>query len=154
MKIMNVSFSIDVCNAAHVKALGDFMNAIGDHGQPVTSSAPVVPEPSTTAPSSKVMVTDPDEVPATVTPAKKKPLQNVEAVKDEPQTEEPAAAPVKEEKQQITLDMLRVKASTMLKESPDNHTKVKAKLTELGAQSVSTLDASLYDEFYAFLSSL
>lgn len=132
MKIMNVSFSIDVCNVAHVKALTEFMAVLGEHG------APVVTAP---APKPKAVKTEPVEEPQEELP------QTPEA---EP-TEEPQEPTTPSG---LTVEMLRAKVGATVKRGTEIREAVKAKLASFGVASVSTLQPENYEAFNEYLSTL
>ena len=87
-----------------------------------------------------------------------------EKVEAEPQTQ-PKVEEVAEEKpaveektEETTNNASEIKISdlrTLLSKKVDEHRDdIKAKLTELGAKNVTTLDESKYEEFYTFLKDL
>jgi hypothetical protein len=130
MKIMNVSFTIDVKKIEHVQALADFMRVLGDHEVQAVevAEAPKVVIKKEPAPKAAKKVEAPAPEP--------------EEVK-ETQTHEPESS--------IDVETLRAKVADLAKASVENRTQIKAKLSEYGAASVSTLEAGYYESFYEFL---
>ncbi len=158
MKIMNVSFSIDVKNVEHVKALTEFMAVLGEHATPVIAPVkdPVIsiartheavsPEPSTTAvpkgkKATKAEAPEPETVEA--------PEQS-----EENEAQMPGESPEGKTQSAIDLPLLRTEVSTLAKRGTEMREQIKAKLKDFGAESVSTLDEAHYDEFFAYLKTL
>lgn len=65
--------------------------------------------------------------------------------------EKPAVEEVTNKESEIKISDLRTLLSKKVDEHRDD---IKAKLTELGAKNVTTLDESKYEEFYTFLKDL
>ena len=139
MKLMQVSFNIDVCNAAHVAALHHFMNVLGEH----TTSAPVVP------------IAPPAE-PVKKTRAKAAPEPAPQQAQEPDSTSELIDETVKETKDEtvVSVTVLRTTVSDLVKSNSELRDVIVAKLTELNAQSVSTLAVKHFDTFYNFLKTL
>jgi len=140
MKLMQVSFNIDVCNADHVAALHNFMNVLGDHSAPTATVAP------TPAPA------EPKKVKA----VKEKP----EPVKEEEPTEESNSelidetTPTKEELSAVDHTMLRTTVSELVRGNGALREVILAKLSEFEVTRVSDLAVKHYDTFYSFLKTL
>jgi 23S rRNA pseudoU1915 N3-methylase RlmH len=131
MKIMNVSFAIDVKKIEHVQALTEFMRVLGEHAVQAVE-VEQAPEPKKTqAPK-----------------AKKAEAQDL---KEEVQPE-----PVKAQEPESSIDVetLRAKVADLAKASVENRSAIKVKLTEYGAASVSTLETGYYEPFYDFLTQM
>lgn len=152
MKIMNVSFSIDVKNVAHVQALTEFMAVLGEHGTgaiaPVTQVAAV--PPAQTEP------TKPVKEASAKKSAKSEKVEAQEQTTDTDPQQNATAAESKEETDTngIDLALLRTEVSTLAKRGTEMRETLKAKLREFGAESVSTLDESHYVGFHAYLKTL
>ena len=94
--------------------------------------------------------------------AEEQPQPKVEEVVEQPQPKVEEVAeekPAVEEKvEETTSNDSEIKISdlrTLLSKKVDEHRDdIKAKLTELGAKNVTTLDESKYEEFYTFLKDL
>jgi hypothetical protein len=140
MKIMNVSFAIDVKKIEHVQALTEFMRVLGEHevhAVEVVEPAKPKKEPKAKSPV-KVEVAE---------PTKPEPVEEeIEAVDLSPKTEEPQSS--------IDIETLRARVADLAKSSAENRQVIKAKLSELGAASVSTLEEGYYDQFYDFLTQM
>lgn len=148
MKLIQVSFNIDVCNAAHVAALHNFMNVLGEH----TGATPIAPIATVPAPPAE---------PAKKTRAKATPPPVVETPQ-EPESESelidettaPATTAPAEPEAVVSVTMLRTTVSDLVKSNSELRETIVAKLAELNAQSVSTLAVKHFDTFYNFLKTL
>ena len=145
MKLMQVSFNIDVTNVDHVNALDNFMRVLGEHEEKPKKRTPRKPakkkdeEPAPTPePEAETEATEEAAPEKPTKPAKEK-----AAKKEEPEDDKPM--PVTE---------LRSKVASLVKDSPDNRVAIKAKLEELGATSVSNLAIKHYDALEEFLNTL
>ena len=145
MKLMNISLSIDVCNAEHVQALAQFMAALG--GQTTVAPTGVLAAP--------VINTVTEEKP------KKAPLKKVapvveetpEVETEEVETEEEAVEEA-ETDNGVDLETLRGSVGALVKLDRSNADKIKAKLAEFGVASVSTLDPKDFGAFYTYIKSI
>lgn len=138
MKLMQVSFNIDVCNAAHVAALHHFMNVLGEH---TTSATPVVP----IAPPAEPKKTRATKAAPEPTPAPQGEPETTSELIDETTPKDEAV---------VSVTMLRTAVSDLVKSNSDLRDVIVAKLAELNAQSVSTLAVKHFDTFYNFLKTL
>jgi outer membrane biosynthesis protein TonB len=105
------------------------------------------------------------ELPKAETPKKEEPVKKQttkkeapkkeEAPKAETKKEEPKEEPKKEtpNKEESGIKIEDVRA-LLAKKVNDNRAEIKAKLTELGANNVTSLDSSKYQEFTDFLNEL
>lgn len=95
------------------------------------------------------------EEPAKKQTAKKETPKKEEAPKAETKKEEPKEEPKKEtpKKEESGIKIEDVRA-LLAKKVNDNRAEIKAKLTELGANNVTSLDSSKYQEFTDFLNEL
>jgi hypothetical protein len=86
---------------------------------------------------------------------KKEAPKKEEAPKAETKKEEPKEEPKKEtpNKEESGIKIEDVRA-LLAKKVNDNRAEIKAKLTELGANNVTSLDSSKYQEFTDFLNEL
>lgn len=91
-----------------------------------------------------------DAVPASVNPA---PTDSAEedSKEQEKQQQHDREEKKEESKQEITIHELR---AALLDKVNDHRAEIKEKLTELGAENVTTLDKSKYDELFNYLKSL
>lgn len=140
MKLMQVSFNIDVCNADHVAALHNFMNVLGDHSTPTATVAPT---------------------PAPIEPKKAKAVkEKPEPVKEEPTEEstseliDETTPPTKEELSAVDHTMLRTTVSELVRGNGALREVILAKLSEFEVTRVSDLAVKHYDTFYSFLKTL
>ena len=91
-----------------------------------------------------------DAVPTSVTPA---PADSAEEDSKEPEKQQQQDREEKKEesKHEITIHELR---AALLDKVNDHRAEIKEKLTELGAENVTTLDKSKYEELFNYLKSL
>ncbi len=139
MKLMQVSFNIDVCNADHVAALHNFMNVLGDHAAPTATVAPT---------------------PAPIEPKKAKATKATpEPVKEEP-TEESTSeligetTPPTKELSSVDHTVLRTTVSELVLGNGALREVILTKLSEFEVTRVSDLAVKHYDTFYSFLKTL
>lgn len=132
-RTIEIKFSINVDDAKEVKNLIDTLFNFLPEGYEQGS-----PEPETLEKKN---------------PAKKKtPVKK--APEPEPELEEESSEEESsEEESEYTITDVRAKLSEKLNEG-NNKTKIKSKLTKLGARNVTSLEASKYNEFVEFLDSL
>lgn len=140
-KFVKVEILIDTTNPEQLASLGSLLNTIGSIEVPVPevkAEAPVASE----APK-PVQTKKRNTKPAEPAPAPEAPVE------EETKSESPAEAPV--EKKEYKIEEVREK----LKEKVNDHREaIKAKLTELGAPNVSSLDPDNYAAFMDFLNGL
>lgn len=130
---MNVSFAIDVKKIEHVQALTEFMRVLGEHSVQAVE-VEQAPEPKKTqAPKAKKA-----EAPA----------------QDPKEGVQPEPVKAQEPESSIDVETLRAKVADLAKASVENRSAIKAKLTEYGAASVSTLESGYYEPFYDFLTQM
>ena len=152
MKLMNISLSIDVCNAEHLTALTAFAAALGGHNLTLEQ----IPAPTAQATELKT-----EEKP------KKTPLKKVapvvEAVEETPEVETEETPEVETEEETVEevetengvdRETLRGSVGALVKLDRSNADKIKAKLAEFGVASVSTLDPKDFGAFYTYIKSL
>ena len=84
--------------------------------------------------------------------AEKEAIASVEKALEEPDTK--PAAPSKEEPQPKSTTTIEDVREMLTKKINDHRESIRAKLTEFGAKSVTTLDPAKYSEMYDFLKSL
>lgn len=131
MSQIKLEVAIDVTNPVQVEALNIFLKVLGNNAQ--TADAPVKTIPASKAATKKV-----EEI-------------KVEA----PEVVSPAAEAAQEEapKEDSTIKIEEVRA--LLSKKVANHRDaIKNKLTELGANNVTSLDKKHYQAFTDFLNSL
>jgi len=138
MKLMQVSFNIDVCNADHVAALHNFMNVLGDHSAP---TATVAPTPAPAEPKKAKAVKEKPE------PVKEEPQESTSELIDE-------TTPTKEELSAVDHTMLRTTVSELVRGNGALREVILAKLAEFEVTRVSDLAVKHYDTFYSFLKTL
>lgn len=143
-KFVKVEVLVDTTNPEQLGALGAFLSTVGGVTVPIPvkkSEAPVAPD-----------------VPAEPKPAQTK-KRNTKPAEPAPTPEAPAEeetkpetpAEVPAEKKEYKIEEVREK----LKEKVNDHREaIKAKLTELGAPNVSSLDPDNYAAFMGFLNGL
>lgn len=131
-KLIEVKFSVDTENPQEVQNLIEVLQGfIGEKTEPVKKEAPKKVAPKKAAPAKE------------------------EAPKETPAKEEAPKETAKEEKEESTSDVKIEDVRALLaKKVNDHRTEIKAKLTELGANNVTSLDKAKYPEFTEFLTSL
>ena len=137
-KFVKVEVFVDTTNPEQLGALGAFLATIGGMEIPVPAEK-VQPEPQPEKPAKPAKPSKPAKAP------KAEPAPEPEP-EPQPEPEKPAA-----EEKTYKVEEVREK----LKEKVSDHREaIKAKLTELGAPNVSSLDPSKYTEFVNFLEGL
>lgn len=139
-KFVHIDVLVDITDPEQISALSTFLTKVGKNAQ--TQEAP--------APQSEP---EPQPEPQPEKPAKpSKPSKPAKAPKAEPEPE-PQPEPGKPASEEKTYQVEEVREK--LKEKVSEHREeIKAKLTELGAPNVSSLDPSKYTEFVNFLEGL
>ena len=130
-----VKVRIDLTSAVQRKALNDLFDAIA------ATSSPIHEKPAEVKPAEVKPVED--------EPKKPKTTKAKAVAKEEAKAPEEAPAEIAESSIKIS-DVRAVMATKV----QDHRAEIKAKLTELGANNVTSLDESVYEEFHAFLTSL
>lgn len=131
---ISVSFSIELNS---IEELVSILNCLSSKNHEVHVHADAVPTSVAPAPTS-------------VTPA---PADSVEedSKEQEKQQQQDREEKKEEGKQEITIHELR---AALLDKVNDHRAEIKEKLTELGAENVTTLDKSKYEELFNYLKSL
>jgi len=142
---MNISISIDVCNAEHVQALAQFMAALG--GQTTATPTGVLAAPVINIVTEEKPKKGPIKKAAPVVPIEETP----EVETQEDQTTEEVET---EEASAVDLETLRGSVGALVKLDRSNADKIKAKLAEFGVASVSTLDPKDFGAFYTYIKSI
>lgn len=132
-----VKVRIDLTSAVQRKALNDLFDAIAATTRPLYEKS---------APEIKVA---PEVKPVEDEPKKPK-TTKVKAV-EKKEEKAPEEAPAEVAESSIKISDVRAVMATKVQ---DHRAEIKAKLTELGANNVTSLDESVYEEFHAFLTSL
>lgn len=144
-KFVHIDVFVDITDPEQISALSTFLTKVGKNAQTPEAPAPQ-PEP------------EPQPEPQPKNPAKPaKPSKPAKAPKAEPEKPEPEPEPQPEpEKPAVEEKTYQVEeVREKLKEKVSEHREeIKAKLTELGAPNVSSLDPSKYTEFVNFLEGL
>lgn len=138
---LEIKTTIDAFNPNQVKALNDFLTAIGkDRYDRESILVPVNEEkPKLTRKKVEKVETAPEDIPAGIeTPQDETKAEAIEVV--EPET---VSAP--------TLMQIR---SLVAQKAGEHKDSIKSKLVELGAQNVSTLDAKHFQTIFDFLTEL
>ena len=134
-----VKVRIDLTSAVQRKALNDLFDAIATTTRPIyVKAAEVAPEEVA-----------PEVKPNEDEPKKPKTTKAKAVAKEEAKAPEEAPAEIAESSIKIS-DVRAVMATKV----QDHRAEIKAKLTELGANNVTSLDESVYEEFHTFLTSL
>ena len=141
-KFVHIDIFVDITDPEQISALSTFLTKVGQNAK-----APEVPAPQP----------EPEPEPQPEKPAKPaKTPKPAKAPKAEPAPEpepEPQPEPEKPAAEEKTYQVEEVREK--LKEKVAEHREeIKAKLTELGAPNVSSLDPSKYTEFVNFLEGL
>ena len=135
-KFVKVEVFVDTTNPEQLGALGAFLSTIGGVTVPIPVSEPQS-EPQPEKPAKPAKPSKPAKTP------KAEPASEPEP---EPQPEKPAAGEKTYQVEEVR-EKLKEKVA-------DHREEIKAKLTELGAPNVSSLDPSKYTEFVNFLEGL
>ena len=129
-KLIEVKFSVDTENPQEVQNLIEVLQGfIGEKTEPVKKEVPKKAAPKKETPAKK-------EAPKKEAPAKE---------------EAPKEAAKEESTSDVKIEDVR---ALLAKKVNDHRTEIKAKLTELGANNVTSLDKAKYPEFTEFLNSL
>lgn len=160
MKAMQVSLNIDVANIEHVEALEVFMRTLGGHPFQTTVTGP------TATPDIKVEKAEDsavDKVAAEKAARAAARKAKADKLKAEAEAEAAAAAAEAEneeedddlvgddEEEEITVATLRTLTA---EKSATHRAEIKAKLVELGASNVTTMDVKHYKAYYDFITKL
>lgn len=134
---ISVSFSIELNS---IEELVSILNCLSSKNHEVHVHADAAP--ASVAPASAA--------PASVAPA---PADSSEedSKEQEKQQQQDHEEKKEERKQEITIHELR---AALLDKVNDHRAEIKEKLTELGAENVTTLDKSKYEELFNYLKSL
>jgi chromatin remodeling complex protein RSC6 len=137
MSQVEIKVTIDTANTEQLAAAMQLLQSLGN----------VVELPKAETPKK--------EEPAKKQTTKKETPKKEEAPKAETKKEEPKEEPKKEthKKEESGIKIEDVRA-LLAKKVNDNRAEIKAKLTELGANNVTSLDSSKYQEFTDFLNEL
>ena len=160
-KFVHIDVTVDTTNPEQIAALSTFLTKVGEHATKVANSLSEVREKINKAADAlltqieKHTAEGREPEPQPEKPAKlSKPAKapKVEPKKPEPEPE-PQPKPEKPAAEEKTYQVEEVREK--LKEKVYEHREeIKAKLTELGAPNVSSLDPSKYTEFVDFLEGL
>lgn len=137
-----VKVRIDLTSAVQRKALNDLFDAIAATTRPLYEKSAEV-KPAEVKPAEVTVKPVEDE------PKKPKTTKAKAVAKEEAKAPEEAPAEIAESSIKIS-DVRAVMATKV----QDHRAEIKAKLTELGANNVTSLDESVYEEFHTFLTSL
>ena len=132
-----VKVRIDLTSAVQRKALNDLFDAIA------ATSSPIHEKPAEVKPAEVTVKPVEDE-------PKKPKTTKVKAV-EKKEEKAPEEAPAEIAESSIKISDVRAVMATKVQ---DHRAEIKAKLTELGANNVTSLDESVYEEFHTFLTSL
>lgn len=137
MNQVEIKATIDANNPQQVAAAISFLTSLGNNAELPQSSEPALVK---------------KEAPKKAAPKKAAPVKKETPKKETPAKEE---APKETAKEESTSDVKIEDVRALLaKKVNDHRTEIKAKLTELGANNVTSLDKSKYPEFTEFLNSL
>jgi len=133
---LEIKTTIDAFNPNQVKALNDFLTAIGGHN---TESVIIPQYPAI------------EEKPKTT----RKKVEKVEALQEEEAIEETKAEAIEVvEPETVSTPTLMQIRSLVAQKAGEYKDEIKKKLVELGAQNVSTLDAKHFNTIFTFLNEL
>lgn len=138
MSQVEIKVTIDTANSEQLAAAMQLLQSLGNGVELPKAEALKKEEPAKKQTTKKE--TPKEEAPKAETPKKE------EAKKEEPKKETP-----KKEESGIKIEDVR---ALLAKKVNDNRAEIKAKLTELGANNVTSLDSSKYQEFTDFLNEL
>lgn len=135
MNLVKIEVQIDPTNPKDVEALNVFLSTIGSDGTPVEKS-----KKPTRQLAKKVEDVE---------------VKDAEVVDNETPASQGAGeeAPKEESTKEVSIKIEDVRA-LLSKKVANNRETIKAKLTELGANNVTSLDKSHYASFVEFLNSL
>ena len=147
---LEIKTTIDAFNPNQVKALNDFLTAIGGHTQ---DEGITQLEDKPKATRKKAEKVDPAfydlnnaEAPKTNLPTD----AEIEAPQEEPKIQNIKAV----EPETVSVPTLMQIRSLVAQKAGEHKDSIKSKLVELGAQNVSTLDAKHFQAIFTFLSEL
>ena len=151
---LEIKTTIDAFNPNQVKALNDFLTAIGGHTQDEGRTWGITQlEDKPKATRKKAEKVDPAfydlnnaEAPKTNLPT----VAEIEAPQEEPKIQNIKAA----EPETVSVPTLMQIRSLVAQKAGEHKDSIKSKLVELGAQNVSTLDAKHFQAIFTFLSEL
>lgn len=160
MNHLKVKFSVDLNNPAQVAAFNAFCSAMGGEA---TGKQPEADAPKTEAPKkrtaakpveTKPEMEQPDPAAANMTVVD---AQTVDP--NETEAADDLLGAGQEAEPEIKLEDVRAAADGKInpdknKNFADNTTKLKAKLTEIGAKNISTLDPAKFADMMAFIKTL
>jgi len=147
-KFVKVEVLIDTTKEEQIKALNNLMVTIGIGAN--SEAEPAKPAATESKPKNGTKKTDAkpaDPKPSHEAPETQEASQAGDESKPADVKPETAEAPVKEYKIEEVREKLKEKVS-------EHRSEIKAKLEELGAPNVSSLDPAKYSEFVDFLNSL
>ena len=135
MNLVKIEVHVDPTNPKEVEALNVFLSSIGSDGAPVEK-----PKKPTRQPAKKVEDVE---------------VKDAEVVNEETPATQCAEdeAPKEEPTKEVSIKIEDVRA-LLSKKVANNRETIKAKLTELEANNVTSLDKSHYASFVEFLNSL
>ena len=145
-KKVQIKVAVDVTNPTELEALNVFLRAIGQNPT-ITGNVQNIDRPA-----KDLKVVDAE----VVKPTKEKPLYihepegNIRKV-EEPAEVQEAETPVETQASKYTREEVR---STTTEKAKINKEAVKAALTKLGANNVTSLDESKFDDFMAAIQSI
>ena len=135
---VTIELSVDTQNAEQLKTLVDLLKNSNEVAQPSQQAQAEDPNPENE--------TKPQRKPRT-----QKPAESQAGVKNPEPEPEPEPMDEKPEEKAITIEQVRL----LLASKVSNHRQeIKDKLTELGANNVTTLDPGKYQEFMDFMQNL
>lgn len=137
MSQVEIKVTIDTANTEQLAAAMQLLQSLGNGVELPKAETPKKEEPAKKQTTKKET---PKKEEATKAETKK------EELKEEPKKETP-----KKEESGIKIEDVR---ALLAKKVNDNRAEIKAKLTELGANNVTSLDSSKYQEFTDFLNEL
>lgn len=153
---INIKVTVELPEWAEALVKSIANNVSMNVSQQAAAPAPAAPNTPATKPAAPAAPAKPAEKPAEQEPAKPAAKPKLGLGKTKPAApaapakpaEKPAEEEAPAEEAEHTLDELR---GLLKSKFEGNRETIKAKLTELGAASLSTLDASNYDAMYDFL---
>lgn len=144
-KFVHIDVFVDITDPEQITALSTFLTKVGKNTQALEAQAESQPKPEP----------EPESQSQTGEPAKPaKPSKPVKTPKSQPEPQpEPQPESEKPADGERTYQIEEVREKLKVKVS-EHREEIKAKLTELGAPNVSSLDPSKYSEFVNFLEGL
>jgi len=145
-KFVHIDVFVDITDPEQISALSTFLTKVGKNAQTPEAPTPQPepkpqPEPQPEKPAKPAKPSKPAKAP------KAEPTPEPEPEPEKPAEEEAPAAEEKTYQVEEVREKLKEKVA-------DHREEIKAKLTELGAPNVSSLDPSKYTEFVNFLEGL